>query len=169
MEHKVKMRIADCGMQNEKRFRTANLKFKLAIMAFVLVLTACGMFFYHDTQKARRLANSFLNAVYVEGDFTKAYSMVDADFEKNFGPGFLEKISARFAAVFSRLEGLKADYYMYESGERSIMLLFTGISEKAPSYHKIMMTGDAQHGYKISSVVYSDIPFSGFRTLKPFK
>ncbi len=190
-----KLRIADCGLRIEKHYQISNIiaplrakratdklkshppidishlcdKYQLVIVLFVFIAASCGLVFTHNPQKARGIANSFLNAVYVDGDFRKAYAMVDNDFEKNFGPGYLEKIGLRFNKVFHRLEGIKADYYLFERGDRSIMLLFTGLSEKAPSYHRIMMTGDARHGYKVSAVFYSDMPFTGYRTLKPFK
>jgi hypothetical protein len=147
------------------------LPIKKVIMAVLLTacVSSCGMLFYHDPQKAREEADRFIHYVYIDGNFTEAYKMVDADFDKNFGFGYLEKISDRFVKMFSKLEGIRADNYMYEQGERAITLLYSGLSEKAPSYHKIVMTGDAQHGYKISSIIYSDVPFQGYRTMKPFK
>ena len=138
-------------------------------LACVLFFAACGMLFYHNPQKARETAYKFLNSVYMQGDFNRAYSMVDADFDRNFGNGYLEKISTRFFRVFDRLDGLRADAYMFEQGQRSMMILFTGLSEKAPSYHKVMLVGDGSRGYWVSSVEYSDAPFTGFRTLKFFK
>jgi hypothetical protein len=145
---------------------------KLLITASLLCVclaAGCGLMFRHDPQKARETAYNFLNAVYMEGSFDKAYAAVDADFDRDYGAGYLEKISTRFFRVFDRLEGLRADAYLYEPKERSIMLLFSGISEKAPSYHKVMLIGDSSRGYKVSSVIYSDVPFTGYRTLKFFK
>jgi hypothetical protein len=153
-----------------RKLRITNYQLLMAgALAIACVTTACGMLFYHNPQKARETAYSFLNAVYMQGNFEKAYSMVDADFDRDYGPGYLEKISIRFVKVFDKLEGLKADAYLYESGERSMMILFSGLSEKAPSYHKVMLVGDGKHGYRVSSVIYSDIPFTGYRTLKFFK
>lgn len=151
------------------KFKIQNLKFKIAALLLVLAVTSCGALYYHNPQKARQTAYTFLNAVYVQGNFEKAYSMVDADFDRDYSAGYLEKISARFFRVFDKLEGLKADAYLAEQGDRAIMILFTGISEKAPSYHKVMLIGDGKRGYKVSSVIYSDVPFTGYRTLKFFK
>lgn len=152
------------------KFRINNYQFLIAgFLAFAALAGACGMLYYHNPQKARETAYSFLNDVYMQGNYKKAYSMVDADFDRDYGAGYLEKISTRFFKVFDRLEGLRADAYLLEPGERAIMILFSGISEKAPSYHKVMLIGDGQRGYRISSVIYSDVPFTGYRTLKFFK
>lgn len=144
---------------------------KKLIMAALMAacVSSCGVLFYHDPQKARAEADRFIHDVYIDGNFTDAYTMVDSDFDKNYGPGYLEKISGRFRQMFLKLDGIRADDYMYEQGERVITLLYSGLSEKAPSYHKIVMTGDAQHGYKVSSILYSDVPFQGYRTMKSFK
>lgn len=139
------------------------------ILVFAFLFGSCSYFYSHNPQKARETAYKFLNAVYVQGDFNKAYSLVDADFNRDYGNGYLEKISIRFFKVFDKLEGLKADAYLAEQGERAIMILFTGLSEKAPSYHKVMLTGDGRRGYWVSSVLYSDVPFTGYRTLKLYK
>ena len=147
-----------------------NYKLLIAwLLASALLAAGCGVIFSHNPQKARETAYDFLNSVYMQGNFQKAYSMVDADFDRDYGSGYLEKISARFFKVFEKLEGLKADAYLYESGDRAIMILFTGLSEKAPSYHKVMLIGDSSRGYKVSSVLYSDVPFTGYRTLQFFK
>jgi hypothetical protein len=156
-------------MKSQITYHKSQIGCIAGLLAFACFASSCGMLFYHNPQQARETAYKFLNAVYMQGDFKKAYSLVDADFDRNYGAGYLEKISARFFKVFDKLEGLRADAYLIEQGQRSIMILFTGISEKAPSFHKVMLMGDGSRGYWVSSVIYSDIPFTGFRTLKPFK
>lgn len=152
---------AGCRMQNKKPM--------LAAVVAIMLFAGCDAVYRHNPQKARETAYSFLNSVYMQGDFERAYSLVDADFDRNYGGGYLEKINARFFKVFGALEGLRAEAYLSEPGDRSIMLLFSGISEKAPSYHRITLAGDSRKGYRVSSAVYSDAPFSGYRTLKFFK
>jgi hypothetical protein len=151
------------------KFKIQKSKFKIAALVLLFAATACGSLYYHSPQKARETAYNFLNSVYMQGNFDRAYSLVDADFLRDYGSGYLEKISTRFFRVFDRLEGLRADAYLVEQGDRSIMVLFSGISEKAPSYHKVMLIGDGRRGYRVSSVIYSDAPFTGYRTLKFFK
>ncbi|HRU39559.1 MAG TPA: hypothetical protein P5511_06750 [Candidatus Goldiibacteriota bacterium] len=139
-----------------------------ASIAMLLLLAGCQGSL-HNPSKARETAYIFLSSVFMNPDFKTAYELVDADFDRNYGSGYLEKLNDRFNRVFSKLEGLKAESYLAEPGDRNILVIFTGISEKALSYHKVNLTGDSRSGYRVSGIVYSDAPFAGYRTLKPFK
>ncbi|MBP7792294.1 MAG: hypothetical protein KA120_04445 [Candidatus Goldbacteria bacterium] len=136
---------------------------------FVLMFSGCNFLWQHNPEKARDMAESFLNAIYVENNFNKAYQMCDEKMKKIFGIDFLENTSKKFKTKYVALERLVPDSYFYEQGDRSITIFFSGLSEKGISYHKVILEYDEKGEYKIISTFFLEKPFDGYRNLKKFR
>ncbi|MCX8093945.1 MAG: hypothetical protein N3E50_07275 [Candidatus Goldbacteria bacterium] len=133
-----------------------------------LILFFSGCLWKHDPEKARNIAEDFLNAVYIENDMSRAYQMCDEKMKKIFGDNFLENTLKKFKERYIVLERLVADAYFYESGDRYITVFFSGLSEKGVSYHKVILEYDKKGEYKVISTFFLEKPFDGYRNLRKF-
>ncbi len=138
------------------------------ILLFVLLFTGCSLLWQHNPEKAKIVAESFLNAIYVENNLNKAYQMCDEKMKKIFGIDFLENTAKKFMARYTALERLIPETYFYESGDRSITVFFSGLSEKGISYHKVILEYNNKGEYKIISTFFLEKPFDGYRNLRKF-
>lgn len=133
-----------------------------------VIISSCGLFTYQDPKKARATANEFLNALYVRGNAEEALSMTSEAFRNAGGAAMLASLLERLRRDFVKLEGIRAEAYLHENKDE-ITMLYLGISEKAFSYHRLVLSGNASRGYKVESVSLSEMPYKGYRTLKTFK
>lgn len=134
----------------------------------VLLFIGCKLLWQHNPEKARNTAENFLNAIYVENNLSKAYQMCDEKMIKIFGADFLENTSKKFKKNYITLERLVAEAYFFESGDRTITIFFSGLSEKSISYHKVLLEYNNKGEYVVISTFFSDKPFDGYRNLRKF-
>jgi len=137
-------------------------------LLLILLFFGCSILWQHNPEKARTIAESFLNAIYVENNLNKAYQMCDEKMKKIFGIDFLENTAKKFKAKYIALERLIPEAYFYESGDRSITVFFSGLSEKGLSYHKVILEYNNKGEYKIISTFFLEKPFDGYRNLRKF-
>ncbi len=131
-------------------------------------LVSCGMFTQQSPKKARVTANEFLNALYIRGNTDEAISMTSDAFKNANGAAMLVSLREKMERDFVKLEGIRSEAYLHENKDE-ITMLYLGISEKAFSYHRLVLSGNSAKGYRVESVSLSEMPYMGYRTLKSFK
>lgn len=141
-------------------------KISAAVIAF-MIFCSCGLLNVQSPEKARKTANEFLNALYFRGNAAEALSMTSDAFKKAGGGGILVSLQEKMKRDFEKLEALKAEAYLHEN-TNEITVLFLGVSEKAFSYHRLVLSGNSGKGYRVESVSLSEMPYRGYRTLKNF-
>ena len=152
-------------MQNvERRMQNWTVVFILV----VFILSGCGDVFFHKPQKARETANVFLNLLYQKGDVENIYELTTDQFRKTYKIKHLDGLREKLNKKFGKIEGLRAESYVLEKEERTIILFYIGISEKQMSYHKVTMVWDDDKGYKVSGLSFSAMPYKR-RTKVMFK
>lgn len=134
----------------------------------ILLFTSCTFFWQHNPEKARNIAENFLNAIYIENNLSKAYQMCDEKMKKIFGIDFLENTSKKFKAKYISLERLVPEAYFFEFGDREITVFFSGLSEKGISYHRVILEYNNKKEYKVIGVFFLEKPFDGYRNLRKF-
>lgn len=143
---------------------------KIMNIIFILIVffNGCNILWQHNPEKAKNLAEEFLNALYIEGNLNKAYQMCHENMKKIFGVDFLENTAKKFKAEYFVLERLVSEAYFYEAGDRTITIFFSGLSEKGVSYHKVILEYNNKGEYKIISAFFLEKPFEGYRNLRKF-
>ncbi len=138
------------------------------ILFLFLVLFFSGCLWQHNPEKAKKTADDFLNALYIENNSDKAYQMCDEKMKKIFGIDFLETTLKKFKERYIAVERFVPEAYFYEAGDRYIAVFFSGLSEKGISYHKIILEYDKKGQYKVISTFFLEKPFDGYRNLRKF-
>jgi hypothetical protein len=144
------------------------VKLSAVVLCFALLAPGCGRLYMHNPGKARVTADNFFAYVYKLGDFTTAYSMTNKSFSDNFKDGYLESVVGSQNKKYGKFQGVRPESYFFEGGSRDIELFYTAIFENGVTYQKLMLNGDGQGGYRVSSLVFADKPFTGYRLMKKF-
>lgn len=140
---------------------------KIIVIAAAVLTLSCGLLTVQSPEKARKTANEFLNALYFRENPAEALAMASDSFKKAGGSGILDSLLEKMKRDFVKLEALKAEAYLHENKDE-ITVLFLGVSEKAFSYHRLVMSGNSGKGYRVESISLSEMPYKGYRTLKSF-
>lgn len=134
-----------------------------------VIWTGCGQVFIHDPDKARETADNFFAYLYKLKDYEKAYSMTGKSFIDDFKEGYLEKLQGDLENKYGRFQGIRPDSYFYDGGSRDIEVFYTVIYNNGITYQKITLSDDGRGGYRVSSIVCDDRPFTGYRLMKKFR
>jgi hypothetical protein len=140
---------------------------KIFVAAAAIMMLSCSLLNVQSPEKARKTANEFLNALYFRENPAEALAMASDSFRKAGGSGILDSLLQKMKRDFVKLEALKAEAYLHEN-TNEITVLFLGVSEKAFSYHRLVLSGNSYKGYTVESISLSEMPYKGYRTLKNF-
>jgi hypothetical protein len=160
------------GVTIGQKLRVTNYKLLVktaAIISMFCMLAGCGFIYYHNPEKARETANTFLSFLYTEKDIDKAYDMTNKFYKDNFGRQDLEKTSSYFLTKFGKFEGTRAKDYFTEGGSKELIVFYVAVSEGGITYQKVILNDEGKEGYKVSGLVISDKPFTGYRLIKHYK
>src|SRR5713226_7659803 len=111
-----------------------------------------------DPNRAVSDANQFLKALYFDGRFSEAQDLADPELRHATTPAVLREIAEKATQQKGALKTLKADSYLMTPG-RTMELFYIGTYEKGTLYHRLVLSGDASSGYKVSGVWFQPEPY----------
>lgn len=132
------------------------------ILGVLAVLAGCGSnAIRHDPGLAVAEANKLLRTLYFDEDYTRAYDELDPGHKVHYEPDHLRQTVDQMRDLFGNIEELQAYSYELISTERSITLYYKGTNQRGASYHRVVLVGDADSGYKVTGVFLASQQYPG--------
>src|ERR1041384_1903228 len=114
--------------------------------------------FKHSPLRAASDANRFLSALYFERDYSKALELADPILSQSATKENLEVMVDELKQQKGEVREFKADSYLMVQG-RGMELFYVGHWQRGTSYHRLVLSGDADSGYRVSGIWYKDEPY----------
>ena len=67
---------------------------------------------------------------------------------------------------YGKLKELKPDSFLAPKDKNILTIYYLGINEKLPSYHQVILYGNAEKGYKVYGIFIDDKPLSEIKNYK---
>jgi hypothetical protein len=124
-----------------------------------LALAGCRLdVISHDERMAASEAGEVLRLLYLRGDYVAVHERLSPELRRSSSTESLRNQASLLLQKFGKLRDLRPDSYTPVPGQRAINIFLEGKHEKAVSYHRILLTGDAR-GYKVSGLWVSERPY----------
>jgi hypothetical protein len=129
------------------------------IVSLILSLSACHFqSTRHSPVKAASDANQFLKALYFDEDSAGALRLADPKLRESVSADNLKKMVDEVKQERGGLKRLRADSYLMTPGQ-TMELFYVADYEKGVLYHRLVLMGDAQSGYRVSGFWFQLDPY----------
>ena len=122
----------------------------------------------HDPVKAALDTNQFLKALYLDENPSEALKFCDEQFRTSGATNALTRMISQIKAERGRLKTLTADSYLMVQGP-AMELFYVGTYENGTLYHRLVVTGDASAGYRVSGVWFQHEPYAHSNLRRKFQ
>jgi hypothetical protein len=133
----------------------------LKILPLFLLVCLSGCTFKavtHDPATAAGAAALFLKALYLDHDANRALSLGHDQLRKSATATQLADLATVVDQHCGALKELKADSYAMTPGQ-TMDVFFTANCEKKTLYHRLVMLGSVQEGYRVAGVWFQDTAY----------
>ena len=141
---------------------------RIPLALSLLLLAACTFkTVTHDAKTAATASNLFLNALYVKHDYDRALALAHPDMPKNVTPENLAQLVAMVETNCGIRQEFKAESYQLVPNQ-GIEIHYIEKCDKKTLYHRTVMTGSVQEGYRVAGFWFQAQPFPGNATQHKF-
>ena len=112
----------------------------------------------HDGVTAASAGKVFLKALYLDHDANRALSIADEQLRQSATAAQLTNLATKVDEYCGGLKELRADSFAMLPGQ-TMQVFFTGTCEKKTLYHRLVMFGSVQEGYRVGGVWFQDTPY----------
>jgi hypothetical protein len=132
---------------------------RILTLILLVCLAACTFkTVTHDGATAASTGKVFLKALYLDHDANRALSLADEQLRKSATAAQLTDLAKTIDQHCGGLKELRADSFAMLPGQ-TMQVFFTGTCEKKTLYHRLVMFGSVQEGYRVGGVWFQDTPY----------
>jgi hypothetical protein len=132
----------------------------LPALGLLLVAACTFKSVTHDSKKAVAAATPFLKALYVDHDYNRALSLADPEFPKHVTADNLAGLVAMVETNCGVRQEFKADWYQLVPNQ-GLEVYYVEKCAKGTLYHRAVMRGSVQEGYRVAGVWFQSQPYAG--------
>lgn len=112
----------------------------------------------HDPERALSNTKQFVKVLYCEKAVDTALALTDASLRQFATSADLQNILDKAVKEVGKTTKLTADSYLMAPG-RNIEIFYVATGQKGVLYHRIVVTGDAASGYKVTGAWFQTQPY----------
>jgi hypothetical protein len=139
----------------------------LPALALLLVAGCTFKSVSHDSKTAAVASNLFLKAMYVDHDYNRALALAYPEMAKKVTAENLAQLVDMVEKNCGVRQEFKAESYQLVPGQ-GLELFYVEKCDKTTLYHRTVLLGNVQEGYRVAGVWFQSQPFTGTATQHKF-